>query len=121
MRVKLSEDKFRQFLGTSRSEKSNLGATDGTPIHTDRLGMVAKSFVSIRVNLWPTFPECSRPSRSPWIFDFLVMAGRLTPAVIASHEGTNPNHINQMLFRLRAALKECIQRRLAPLSQESPA
>ena len=46
---------------------------------------------------------------------------RLTPAVIASHEGTNPNHINQMLFRLRAALKECIERRLAPLPPESPA
>ena len=45
---------------------------------------------------------------------------RLTPAVIASHEGTNPNHINQLLFRLRLALKECIQRRLTPLSPESP-
>jgi RNA polymerase sigma-70 factor (ECF subfamily) len=45
---------------------------------------------------------------------------RLTPAVIASHEGTNPNHINQMLFRLRAALKECIEGRLAPLHPEPP-
>lgn len=37
----------------------------------------------------------------------------LAPAVIASHEGRTANDVRQALFRLRAALYDCITRRLA--------
>jgi RNA polymerase sigma-70 factor (ECF subfamily) len=37
----------------------------------------------------------------------------LAPAVIASHEGRTANEVRQALFRLRAALHDCITRRLA--------
>ena len=37
----------------------------------------------------------------------------LAPAVIASREGRTANDVRQSLFRLRAALQECITRRLA--------
>jgi len=41
----------------------------------------------------------------------------LAPAVIASHEGRTANEVRQALFRLRAALHECITRRLAEQQQ----
>lgn len=37
----------------------------------------------------------------------------LAPAVIASHEGRTANEVRQTLFRLRAALHDCIHRKLA--------